>query len=427
MHDLRHLFSEDHFSANAENLAERGFSLTEDDRIAYFDILDEQRVVDGMRAEVNALSKQFPQATEEEREELRERVTTLRDEQAGVEAELSSKSEKFNDRMFWVPNFSAEHVPHGDDDTDNEVIFVHGEVDDNKGFVPRDHLDLGTELGIFDNESAAALSGSRFSIYRNKGARLKRALVNFMLDAAAGNGYEEVEVPYLVRPEIMRGTGQLPKFKDDMFTTTDNRGNTLYLIPTTEVPLTNMLKDRIFSHDELPYRLTGYSENFRREAGKAGKDTRGLIRNHQFPKIELVRIAHPETSWESYREMIDEACFVLDALRLPFRTVELCTGDLGFAALSTRDLEVWLPSQNRYLEVSSVSNTGDFQARRMGMKYLDPETKKREYVHTLNGTAVAVGRLLACIIENNQTADGSVEIPEALHEYTGFERITRSE
>jgi seryl-tRNA synthetase len=270
----------------------------------------------------------------------------------------------------------------------------------------------------------ARLSGTSFSLLRNEGAVLKRALVSFMLDAAAQKGYEEVEVPYLVKPDAMVGTGQLPKFEEDMFMTHDNRGNPLYLIPTTEVPLTNLMSDHVFSEGELPFKLTGYSENFRREAGKAGQDTKGLIRNHQFPKVELVRIDHPDHSWDSFQDMIGEAKGVLDALGLPYRALDLCTGDLGVAALATRDLEVWLPSQNRYLEVSSVSNTGDYQARRMGMKYLDTDTGKREFVHTLNGTAVAVGRTMACILENGQQADGSVVIPEVLHNYTHFSKLS---
>ncbi|HMS23632.1 MAG TPA: serine--tRNA ligase [Candidatus Saccharibacteria bacterium] len=422
MHDLRVLFSEEQFPASVEALDHRGFSLTETDQSIYQQIHTLQSEQDSLRADKNQISAQFRDSSEAEQALLRRVLGSVEIRMSELEESLADIEPSFHQRMLSMPNVSAEHVPIGESEEDNEVISTHGEPRTESWTV--DHLTLGTRLGIIDNKNAANLSGTKFSVLRNKGALLKRALVNFMLDQSTGNGYEEVEVPYLVRPEIMQGTGQLPKFEDDMFTTTDNKGNVLYLIPTTEVPLTNLLRDKIFTPDELPYKLTGYSENFRREAGKAGQDTKGLIRNHQFPKIELVRIAHPENSWESYYEMIDEAKFVLEALKLPSRTIELCTGDLGIAALSTRDLEVWLPSQNRYLEVSSVSNTGSFQARRMGMKFKDPVTGKREFVHTLNGTAVAVGRTMACILENCQNPDGSVDIPEVLQDYTKFKKIS---
>ena len=424
MHNLRELFSEEQFEASVEVLGHRGFDLNESDRDAYHNVHDLQIERDEFRAAKNRISEQFKDADTQNRVQLRDQIADIGSKLTVVEEALEAVEPSFTARMLSMPNISAAHVPIGVSEDDNVVISEHGEIRISKAGSMLDHLTLGTRLGIIDNENAAQLSGSKFSVLRSKGAVLKRALVNFMLDSAAGNGYEEVEVPYLVKPDVMQGTGQLPKFEDDMFQTTDNKGNPLYLIPTTEVPLTNLLRTHLFTTNELPYRLTGYSENFRREAGKAGQDTKGLIRNHQFPKIELVRITHPESSWDSFYEMIDEASLVLDALQLPYRTIDLCTGDLGIAALATRDLEVWLPSQNRYLEVSSVSNTGDFQARRMGMKYLDETTRKRDFVHTLNGTAVAVGRTLACIIENGQNPEGSIDIPEVLHDYTKFSKIS---
>ena len=424
MHNLREIFSEELFEQTAEALSHRGFDLTENDRETYYAIRAGETSIHETRAQLNILSKQFGKASEDERARLREQTSQLKGYVQEEESRLAVTRDQFELRMLGVPNISAAHVPTGESDKDNVVISEYGTIPGFPEDKPAvDHLTIGTRLGIIDNENAAMLSGSKFSVYRGKGARLKRALINFMLDAATSNGYQEVEVPYLVRPDVLQGTGQLPKFEDDMFQTVDNKGNALYLIPTTEVPLTNLMKNHVFKVDELPYKLTGYSENFRREAGKAGQDTKGLIRNHQFPKIELIQIAHPDHSWDSYNKMIDEASFVLNALSLPFRTIELCTGDLGFAALSTRDLEVWLPSQNRFLEVSSVSNTGEFQARRIGMKYVEPETGNRKFVHTLNGTAVAVGRTMAALIENNQNPDGSVSIPEALQDYTKFDKI----
>lgn len=424
MHDLREIFSEEQFGLTVEALQYRGFELTEADRAAYQEVRGLRSGRDDLRAEKNRITGQFKDADNQTRVELRGELATVESAIAETEESLAEVEPGFTARMLSMPNVSAAHVPLGDTEDENIEVSVHGEIRVTQGNGTLDHLTLGTRLGIIDNDNATRLSGSKFSVLRSKGAVLKRALINFMLDSSTANGYEEVEVPYLVRPDAMQGTGQLPKFEDDMFRTTDNKGNPLYLIPTTEVPLTNLLKTHVFTPEELPYKLTGSSENFRREAGKSGQDTKGLIRNHQFPKIELVRIAHPDKSWESYYEMIDEASMVLEALGLPYRNLDLCTGDLGIAALATRDLEVWLPSQGRYLEVSSVSNTGAYQARRMGMKYLDPETGKREFVHTLNGTAVAVGRTIACILENGQNPDGSIDIPEALQDYTKFSKIT---
>ncbi len=424
MHDLREIFSEEQFGQTVEALQYRGFELTEGDRAVYYELRSLRSGQEDLRADKNRIAAQFKDSDDQRRAELREELATVESALESAKEQLEGVEPGFNDRMLRMPNISAPHVPIGGSEDENVEVSVHGEIKVLQGDVTLDHLTLGTRLGIIDNDNAAMLSGSKFSLLRGEGAVLKRALINFMLDSSTANGYEEVDAPYLVRPDIMQGTGQLPKFDDDMFKTTDNKGNPLYLIPTTEVTLTNLLRTHVFSPEELPYKLTGSSENFRREAGKSGQDTKGLIRNHQFPKIELVRVAHPDDSWESYYEMIDEASLVLETLGLPYRHLDLCTGDLGVAAMATRDLEVWLPSQGRYLEVSSVSNTGSYQSRRMGMKFLNPETGKREFVHTLNGTAVAVGRTLACILENGQNPDGSVDIPEALHDYTKFSRIT---
>lgn len=424
MHDLRGLFEVDEaqFETLQGEFAKRGAELTVEDQEDHFAISELKAGIEDTNWRKNVISLSFQDASKEERAELVKQAAQLGERRQELTELLSTRQTGFMHRMMLLPNFSASHVPPGESEEDNVTISEHLLDRIHNGPDTPDHLEIGTRLGIIDNKRAAVLSGSKFSLLRGNGATLKRALLNLMLDRATELGYEETDVPFLVRPEMMQGTGQLPKFEGDMFRTESNEGNPLYLIPTTEVPLTNMLRDHTFTEDELSVKLTGSSENFRREAGRAGADTKGLIRNHQFPKVELVRIAHPDTSWDDYSEMIEESSGLLEMLGLPFRTIELCDGDLGIAAHSTRDLEVWLPSRNGWLEVSSVSNTGEFQARRMGMKYKDGQGK-RSYVHTLNGTSVAVGRTIAAILENGLQADGSVEIPEVLHDYTKFDVI----
>ena len=291
-------------------------------------------------------------------------------------------------------------------------------------FEVRDHVDLGARHGWLDSEAAARLSGARFTVLRGQLARLHRALAQFMLDLHAGeHGYLETNVPLIVNQESMRGTGQLPKFEEDLFATEVN-ATRRYLIPTSEVPLTNIVRDSIVDAGELPFRMTAHSMCFRAEAGSGGRDVRGMIRQHQFEKVELVSIARPGESFEELERMTRCAEVVLEKLGLPYRRMLLCTGDMGFAAAKTYDLEVWLPSQQAYREISSCSNCTDFQARRMQARWRNPETGKPELVHTLNGSGVAVGRALIAVMENGQEADGSIRIPEALRPYMGgAERI----
>ncbi|HVR81038.1 MAG TPA: serine--tRNA ligase [Luteimonas sp.] len=332
-----------------------------------------------------------------------------------------------------IPNLPHESVPQGDDESSNVEqhrwgtprTFAASGID---AFAVKDHVELGTRNGWLDGDTAAKLSGARFTVLRGQLARLHRALAQFMLDLHTGeHGYEETNVPLLVNAESMRGTGQLPKFEDDLFATAVGEGASAskrYLIPTSEVPLTNIVRDSIIDDAVLPLRMTAHSMCFRAEAGSHGRDTRGMIRQHQFEKVELVSIARPEDSAAEHERMTRCAEVVLEKLGLPYRRVLLCTGDMGFAAVKTFDLEIWLPSQDSYREISSCSNCGDFQARRMQARWRNPATGKPELVHTLNGSGVAVGRALIAVMENYQNADGSITVPEALRPYMGgAERI----
>lgn len=326
-----------------------------------------------------------------------------------------------------IPNLPHESVPQGDDERDN--------VEQHRWGTPRafdfeikDHVELGARHGWLDGETAAKLSGARFTVLRGQLARLHRALAQFMLDLHTGaHGYEETNVPLLVNADALFGTGNLPKFEDDLFATAVGEGDAAgkrYLIPTSEVPLTNIVRDEIVDAERLPLRMTAHSMCFRAEAGSAGRDTRGFIRQHQFEKVELVTIARPDESDAEHERMTRCAETVLEKLGLPYRKVLLCTGDMGFAARKTYDLEVWLPSQNTYREISSCSNCGDFQARRMQARWRNPAAGKPELLHTLNGSGVAVGRALIAVMENYQNADGSIGVPEVLRGYMGgIERI----
>ncbi len=311
-----------------------------------------------------------------------------------------------------LPNLLDDSVPRGATADDNRLMRTHG-TPRTFDFPIRDHVDLGDSLGLLDFERAGKMSGARFVIYRGAGARLERALINFMLDLQTReHGYTEFQPPLLVNAAAMTGTGQLPKFEEDLFKTT----NGWYLIPTAEVPLTNMHAGEILSADQLPMRAAAYTPCFRSEAGSYGKDTRGLIRQHQFNKVELVSLAHPDHSFEELERMTGCAETILQRLELPYRVVQLCSGDIGFSAAKTYDLEVWLPGQNAYREISSCSNCTDFQARRANIRFRDAEKKVR-FVHTLNGSGLAVGRTLVAILENYQQADGSITIPAALQPY----------
>ncbi len=351
---------------------------------------------------------------------LQEAVKNIADEIKKLEDEEVLLNEKITNLLLTIPNIPQEDVPVGEDETKNAVINSWGEIR-KFDFEPKPHWEIGSGKDIIDFERGVKLSQSRFTLYKDKGAKLERAIINFFLDIhTKEHGYCEILPPFMVNAQTMQGTGQLPKFKEDMYKC---ENEDLYLIPTAEVPLTNIYSNEIIDEDNLPYLMTAYTPCFRREAGSAGKDTRGLIRVHQFNKVEMVKITHPLKSEEEHQKMVKNAQHVLELLNLPYRTVELSTGDMGFSANKCYDIEVWMPSYNSYREISSCSNCGDFQARRANIKYRDKKSGKLNYVHTLNGSGVAVGRTVAAILENFQESDGSVIIPEVLREYTGFEKI----
>jgi seryl-tRNA synthetase len=344
-------------------------------------------------------------------------VAKLGDDLKVVEGEFR---EVRNEQEAWlldIPNLAAADVPVGADESHNVELRKWG-VPPAFDFRPRDHVALGELHKMMDAEAAAKLAGARFTLLKSSFARLHRALAQFMLDVhTVEHGYTEVYVPYLVKGETMQGTGQLPKFADDAFATTDEPPR--YLVPTAEVPVTNLAADQIFSSDDLPLKFVAQTPCFRREAGSAGLDTRGMIRQHQFEKVELVHIVQAENSGQAHEELVGHAEKILQKLKLAYRTIVLCTGDMGFSAAKTYDIEVWLPGQGAYREISSCSNCSDFQARRMKARVRNPETGKTELVHTLNGSGLAVGRALIAVLENYQQRDGSIRIPEVLRPYMG--------
>ena len=349
-----------------------------------------------------------------EMREVGERIKEMDDAIRQMEKTIS-------DILLSIPNIPHESVPYGKDESENVEVRRWREPT-TFDFEPKAHWDIGVNLGILDFERAAKISGARFTVLRGAGARLSRALVAFMIDLHTGeHGYTEIYPPVLVNTESMIGTGQLPKFAEDMF---HCEGTDYYLTPTAEVPVTNLYRDEILNHDDLPIYHVAYTACFRAEAGSAGRDTRGLIRQHQFDKVELVKFVKPGTSYDELEKLVGNAEEVLKRLELPYRVVMMCTGDVGFAAAKKYDPEVWMPSYGRYVEISSCSNFEDFQARRANIRYRPEPGAKPEYVHTLNGSGVAVGRTIAAILENYQEADGSVVIPEALRPYMGgLERI----
>lgn len=345
--------------------------------------------------------------------ELEQAAVTLKDEIALREREEAELSASLNQILLTLPNIPLADVPVGEDESANVCVRTVGEVPE-FSFTPKRHFELGEQLGLIDFPSAAKISGGRFTILRGAIARMERALKDFMLDNHTGEfGYQEIAVPFLVRPECMLGTGQLPKFAEDSFRTTDDR----WLIPTAEVPLTNLVRESIIPVESLPIRVTAYSACFRSEAGAAGRDTRGMIRNHQFSKVELVSVVHPDDGERELERMTNTAEAILQKLELPYRVMMLSTGDMGFSARKTYDLEVWLPGENTYREISSCSLCGDFQARRMNARYKGKGEKG--YVMTLNGSGLAIGRTIVAILENYQQSDGSIRIPKALVPYMG--------
>jgi Seryl-tRNA synthetase len=387
--------------------------------------LDEERrsilrELEALRAERNALSKEIGKRKSkgEQTAELEGKVKGIKEKIEGLEGQLSKVEEQLKGVMLSIPNIPHQSVPVGKDETENVEVRRWG-VPREFDFEPKAHYEIGEALGILDFERGASLAGSRFTVMWGWGAKLERALINFMLDFHTSRGYKEVWVPHLVKPEILEGTGQLPKFEEDLYFC---ERDSLYLIPTAEVPLTNLFRDTILEEKDLPIYLTAYTPCYRREAGAYGKDIRGIIRQHQFDKVELVKIVHPDTSDQELEKLTADAEEILKLLGLPYRVVTLCTGDLGFASAKTYDIEVWFPSQNKYREISSCSNCTDFQARRMNTRFKDSEGRKR-FVHTLNGSGLAVGRTLAAILENYQQKDGSVVVPEVLRDYLKAEVI----
>ncbi len=364
-----------------------------------------------------------------------EDIQPLLDEVAGLgerlkalEERLQALQREWQDYLLTLPNLPHPSVPDGENEDDNVEIRRWGEPPA-FAFQPKDHVDLGHALGMLDGEAAAKVAGARFTVLRGPLARLHRALIQFMLDIHTGeHGYQEHYVPYLVNRDSLVGTGQLPKFEEDLFAirpTPPEGEPELYLIPTAEVPVTNLVRGEILPPEALPLRLTAHTPCFRSEAGSYGRDTRGMIRQHQFEKVELVQVVRPEESYEALETLTGHAETILQRLGLPYRVVALCTGDLGFSAAKTYDLEVWLPGQGKYREISSCSNFEDFQARRMLARWRNPETGKPELVHTLNGSGLAVGRTLVAIMENYQDASGAIVVPEVLRPYLGgLERIT---
>lgn len=351
-----------------------------------------------------------------EMRQVGDRIKELDDEVRVLEAQIETLT-------MAIPNIPHSSVPKGQSEEENVEVRRWSEPRSFE-FTPKAHWDIATELGILDFEAGSKVTGSRFTFYKGLGARLERALINFMMDLHSNeHGYEEMLPPYIVNRDSLYGTGQLPKFEEDLFKLTDND---YYLIPTAEVPVTNYHREEILAVDELPRRYVAYSSCFRSEAGAAGRDTRGLIRQHQFNKVEMIKIVHPEQSYEELELMTQNAERVLQLLELPYRVLALCTGDLGFTAAKTYDLEVWLPESNMYREISSCSNVEDFQARRANIRFRPDLKAKPEFVHTLNGSGLAVGRTVAAILENYQQEDGSVTIPEVLRPYMGnIDKITK--
>ena len=415
----------------AEKLAQRGFKLD----IEQFKALEEQRKslqirTENLQNERNVRSKSIgkAKAAGEDIAPLLAEVSQLGEELDAAKSELKGLLDTIAELSAGVPNLHDDSVPQGKDEDDNLEILRWG-TPPSFEFEVKDHVDVAAGLNQgLDFEAAAKLTGSRFVVMRGQMARLHRALAQFMLDLHVNeHGYQEMYVPYLVNNDSLFGTGQLPKFGEDLFHTkpATEEAQSLSLIPTAEVPLTNLARDEILDADQLPIKMTAHTPCFRSEAGSYGRDTRGLIRQHQFDKVEMVQLVKPEHSDEALEELTSHAEQVLQRLGLAYRKVLLCTGDMGFGSRKTYDLEVWLPAQNTYREISSCSNMGDFQARRMQARFRNPETRKPELIHTLNGSGLAVGRTLVAILENCQNEDGSVTIPEALRPYMGgLERIS---
>nr|WP_315435881.1 serine--tRNA ligase [uncultured Pseudomonas sp.] len=406
----------------ADRLASRGFALD----VARIEALEEQRKTvqtrtEALQAERNARSKSIGQAKQrgEDIAPLMADVERMAGELSAGKVELDAIQTELDSILLGIPNLPHESVPVGKDEDDNVEVRRWG-TPTQFDFEVKDHVALGEKFGWLDFETAAKLSGARFALLRGPIARLHRALAQFMINLhVTEHGYEEAYTPYLVQAPALQGTGQLPKFEEDLFKIAREGEADLYLIPTAEVSLTNIVAGEIVDSKLLPIKFVAHTPCFRSEAGASGRDTRGMIRQHQFDKVEMVQVVEPSQSMEALESLTANAEKVLQLLGLPYRTLALCTGDMGFSAVKTYDLEVWIPSQNKYREISSCSNCGDFQARRMQARFRNPETGKPELVHTLNGSGLAVGRTLVAVLENYQQADGSIRVPDVLKPYMG--------
>ena len=412
MLDLKNL--RDNLNDIKKMLSNRGYNLDED----RFKLLDEERkvlqiTVENLQADRKKLSSQYGKlkATGNDVVELKATIDETNTKLDENDKELQSILKDLNNLMLDIPNIPDQSVPNGKDENDNVVVKKYGSITSKNTL---DHLEITKDI---DTDTASKIAGSRFSVLKGELPKLQRALISFMIDNAVKNGYEEYYVPFMANTDSLIGTGQLPKFEEDLFKANEN----LYLIPTAEVPLTNLFRDEFVNEDDLPIKVTSHTPCFRSEAGSYGKDTRGLIRQHQFEKIELVQITKPDNSMECLDNLLSNACQILDLLELPYQVVELCTGDLGFSSAKTFDIEVWMPSQNKYREISSCSNFTDFQARRANIKFKNKDGN--HFVHTINGSGLAVGRCLIALIENNYNGSNSINIPDCLKPYFGSNSV----
>ena len=412
MLDLKNL--RDNLNDIKKMLSSRGYKLDED----RFKSLDEERkvfqiTVENLQADRKKLSSQYGKlkATGDDVDELKITIDEINTKLDENDKELQSILSDLNNLLLDIPNIPDQSVPNGKDENDNVVVKKYGSITSKNTL---DHLEITKDI---DTDTASKIAGSRFSVLKGELPKLQRALISFMIDNAVKNGYEEYYVPFMANTDSLIGTGQLPKFEEDLFKANEN----LYLIPTAEVPLTNLFRDEFVNEDDLPIKVTSHTPCFRSEAGSYGKDTRGLIRQHQFEKIELVQITKPDNSMECLDNLLSNACQILDLLELPYQVVELCTGDLGFSSAKTFDIEVWMPSQNKYREISSCSNFTDFQARRANIKFKNKDGN--HFVHTINGSGLAVGRCLIALIENNYNGSNSINIPDCLKPYFGSNSV----
>jgi seryl-tRNA synthetase len=423
MHDIKYV-TENQDAVKA-NLKKRNFDTKVIDDVIE---LNQKRKtltthVETKRAETKKISQEVGEIKKKggDAQALMKQVADIKSQIESSEKELEDIQVKQVDLLSVIPNLIQDSVPVGSDESSNQEIKKWGVIK-NYDFTPVDHATLGEKLGLLDFETATKITGARFTVYKGQLARLERALISFMIDRHTDNGYTEILPPFIVHERSLYGTGNLPKFKEDLFKL---EGFDWYLIPTAEVPVTNLKREQIFEMSEFPLRYVAYTPCFRSEAGSAGRDTRGLIRQHQFNKVELVNIVAADKSKEAHEEMINRACSILEELELPYRAMVLCSGDMGFGSSRTIDLEVWLPSQNKYREISSISNCWDFQARRAQIRYRNAEGKP-EFAHTLNGSGLAVGRTLVAIMENYQNKDGTITIPKALRPYMKNQELIKS-